>query len=186
MFLFKSLTKITFHSPLKAFIPSIFSAPFSYYYKTEALLKDLTPKELSNHRNIKKLLKTHIPGKMKRSQRGLFNRKNIRTGNQTCFSEKKSRIRWHPNIQKYTFTSQILKKTLRIEVTTKALRCIRKFGGFDNYVLLSKPKNLDSIFGEYLRKLMLTKLNDSKFKTPYLMKSNKYHFKHRQKHFMVK
>jgi len=45
-----------------------------------------------------------------------------------------------------------------------------KYGGFDNYILLTKPENLDSMYGEYLRKLMLTKLNDDKFVVPYILK----------------
>lgn len=50
------------------------------------------------------------------------------------------------------------------------MRCIRKYGSFDNYVLLTKPKNMDSIYGEYLRNLMYTKLNNDDFKVPYLVK----------------
>ena len=52
---------------------------------------------------------------------------------------------------------------LRTRASTKALRCIRKCGSFDNYILLTKPKDLDSVYGEYLRKLMLTKINDPFF-----------------------
>lgn len=56
-------------------------------------------------------------------------------------------------------------------MTTKAIRCMRKVGGFDNYILLTKPKNLDSIYGEYLRILMLKKLNNPEFDVPYIAKS---------------
>ena len=51
--------------------------------------------------------------------------------------------------------SEILKTSLNIEVSTKAIKCIRKYGGFDNYILLTEPEKLDSLYGEYLRILML-------------------------------
>jgi large subunit ribosomal protein L28 len=47
--------------------------------------------------------------------------------------------------------------------TMKALRCIRKVNGLDNYILMTKPKQLDSVYGEYLRRIMLKKLNDPGF-----------------------
>lgn len=64
------------------------------------------------------------------------------------------------NNLKKEFHSQILDKTFNIYVSTHALRCIRKLGGLDNYILLTYPKNLKSQYGEYLRKMMLAKLND--------------------------
>jgi len=46
-----------------------------------------------------------------------------------------------------------------------------KMGGFDNYILLTKPKNLDSLYGEYLRRLMMHTLTDPTFKVNYIQKS---------------
>jgi len=43
-------------------------------------------------------------------------------------------------------------------------------GGFDNYIMLTKPQNLDSMYGEYLRKIMLKKLNNPDWKVPYIVK----------------
>ncbi len=40
------------------------------------------------------------------------------------------------------------------------MREIRFFGGFDNYILIAPAKKTISIFGEYLRELMLRKLNN--------------------------
>lgn len=51
----------------------------------------------------------------------------------------------------------------------KALRCIRKVGSFDQYILLTKPKDLDSKLGEYLRTLMLKKINDPEYRIPYII-----------------
>ena len=40
----------------------------------------------------------------------------------------------------------------------KAYRTILKYGNFDNYILMLDPITMDSMFGMYLRKIMLHKL----------------------------
>jgi ribosomal protein L28 len=94
-----------------------------------------------------------------------------------------TRRTWKPNTHDKSFYSEILKRKIDIEVTTKALRCIRKYGGFDNYLLLTKPENLDSLYGEYLRKLLMTKLNNPDFEVPYIVKSRPIVFKAHRKHY---
>lgn len=46
-----------------------------------------------------------------------------------------------------TFFSSIINKNLRLTMSIKAYRCIIKMGSIDNYILCTKPKNLDSKFG---------------------------------------
>lgn len=58
-------------------------------------------------------------------------------------------------------------------VSTTALKNIRKYGGFDNYILLCKSELMYSPYGEYLRKLMITKMNDPSWNVPYIVKSKK-------------
>lgn len=58
-----------------------------------------------------------------------------------------------------------------MSVSTAALKNMRKLGGFDNYILLSKSKNMYSPYGEYLRKLMITKMNNPEWEVPYIIKS---------------
>lgn len=67
--------------------------------------------------------------------------------------------------------SDILGRTIRMPVTNKAFKNIRKLGGLDNYILLSKSKNMYSVYGEYLRKLMIHKMNDPEWQVPYIAKS---------------
>jgi large subunit ribosomal protein L28 len=55
----------------------------------------------------------------------------------------------------------------------KAYRCILKMGSVDNYILCTKPKDLDSKYGEYLRTIMLRKINDSSYKIPYILRSGR-------------
>lgn len=51
------------------------------------------------------------------------------------------------------------------------MKNMRKLGGFDNYILLSKSKEMYSPYGEYLRSLMLHKINNPSWKVPYIIKS---------------
>ena len=64
-----------------------------------------------------------------------------------------------------------MKTNISVFVSNHALRCMRKYGGFDNYIILTKPENLASHYGVYLQKLMLAKLNDPSFDTYYVAKS---------------
>jgi large subunit ribosomal protein L28 len=74
----------------------------------------------------------------------------------------------------------VLDKKIPIIVSKKAERTIKKMGSFDNYILCTKPKDLDSKYGEYLRELMLRKINNNNFRIPYIigtrriMKKKKY------------
>lgn len=45
------------------------------------------------------------------------------------------------------FQSTILNRKLRLTLSTKAYRTILKMGSIDNYILCTKPKDLDSKFG---------------------------------------
>lgn len=71
------------------------------------------------------------------------------------------------------YHSKILNQNLRITMSMKAFRCINKMGSFDNYILCTKPKDLDSKFGEYLREIMLRKINDPEYRLPYILGTNR-------------
>lgn len=91
----------------------------------------------------------------KRSQLGLFHGKTKQYGNSVPFSKKKTRRSWLPNIQSKRLYSDALGETVRVKVTTRALKTIRKvrrspsrrvsmsisfvqYGGIDQYVLNTK------------------------------------------------
>ncbi|KAM3146553.1 hypothetical protein pb186bvf_001522 [Paramecium bursaria] len=147
---------------------------------TERFFQDISNKDLLSPHYIKKLMEKPIQKRTIMSQFGLWHGKQPKTGYQTCFSEKKSRRTWMPNIQQKMFYSDILGMQLRTRASTKALRCIRKCGSFDNYILLTKPKDLDSVYGEYLRKLMLTKINDPFFQVKGILKGRQKNITRRQ------
>lgn len=77
-----------------------------------------------------------------RAKKGLFHGKHIQFGNNVSHSERKTRRTFKPNIQKVSLFSDVLDRKLRLNVTTKALRCIDKAGGLDNYLLGTSPKKL--------------------------------------------
>ena len=73
-----------------------------------------------------------------RSQRGLYDGKDVSFGNNVPFSLKKTRRRWNPNVQYKRVYSEVLDEMIKFHITTSALRSIDKYGGLDEYLLRSK------------------------------------------------
>ena len=70
-----------------------------------------------------------------RSRRGLFDGKDIRSGNNVSFSMKKTKRKFKPNCFHKRLYSEVLDEMITFEVTASALRSIDKAGGLDNYLL---------------------------------------------------
>ncbi|GAM23758.1 hypothetical protein SAMD00019534_069330 [Acytostelium subglobosum LB1] len=98
----------------------------------------------------------HAAHLMKRAQRGLYGGRLIQYGNTISFSHRKTRRNWLPNAQMKTYHSDVLGTDLRVNVTTYTIRCIDKAGSFDNYILYTKDKDLQSELGSDLKILMKT------------------------------
>jgi ribosomal protein L28 len=62
----------------------------------------------------------------KRAQLGLFHGKTKQYGNSVPFSKKKTRRSWLPNIQSKRLFSDALGQMVRVKLTTRALKTIRK------------------------------------------------------------
>jgi large subunit ribosomal protein L28 len=73
-----------------------------------------------------------------RSRRGLYDGKDIRSGNNVSFSMKATKRKFKPNVFIKRVYSEILKEMIRFHLTTSSLRSIDKAGGLDNYLLTSK------------------------------------------------
>jgi large subunit ribosomal protein L28 len=73
-----------------------------------------------------------------RSRRGLYDGKDIRTGNNLSFSMKHTKRTFKPNVFIKRVYSEILDEMVRFHLTTSTLRTIDKLGGLDNYILTSK------------------------------------------------
>ncbi|KAK4704198.1 large subunit ribosomal protein L28, partial [Phenoliferia sp. Uapishka_3] len=79
----------------------------------------------------------------KRLSTGLYDGRSIMSGNAVgeTFSNKTRRT-WLPNIQTKAVWSEALGKSLRLKVTTGALRTIDKVGGLDAYLFRMTEERL--------------------------------------------
>ena len=73
-----------------------------------------------------------------RSRRGLYDGKDVRTGNKVSFSMRKTKRKFKPNVFKKRVYSEILDEMIKFNLTTSALRSIDKAGGLDNYLLTTR------------------------------------------------
>lgn len=79
---------------------------------------------------------------MHRAFKGLYGNRVIQFGNKVSFAENKSRRTWKPNVQVKSMYSDRLQRVLRFRLTTYAMRCIKKAGGIDQYLLKTKDSEL--------------------------------------------
>lgn len=73
-----------------------------------------------------------------RSKRGLYDGKDIRSGNNVSFSMKSTKRKFKPNVFTKKVYSEILDEMIKFHLTTSTLRSIDNAGGLDNYLLTSK------------------------------------------------
>ncbi len=104
----------------------------------------LTPSLLTSQSNVPLSQPTAIPSviqsrqRSNRSRRGLYDGKDIRSGNRISFSNKKTKRKFKPNVFKKRLYSEILDEMIQFHLTTSALRTVDKVGGLDNYLLTTK------------------------------------------------
>lgn len=91
-----------------------------------------------------------------RSQRGLYDGKDIRTGNNVSFSMKATKRKFKPNVFKKKVYSEVLDEMVKFHLTTSTLRSIDNAGGLDNYLLTSK--HVSSGEGLEVKKMIINKL----------------------------
>ena len=63
-------------------------------------------------------------------------------GHKVIHANNKSKRRFLPNLKKVKFISEILKRNLRLNVSTAAVRSVDKKGSFDQFLRDVKNKNL--------------------------------------------
>ena len=64
------------------------------------------------------------------------------TGNNVSHANNKTKRKFLPNLKKVKFTSEILKRNLRLNVSNAAVRSVDKKGSFDEFLKDVKIKNL--------------------------------------------
>jgi large subunit ribosomal protein L28 len=80
-------------------------------------------------------IQQQIRHRSNRSRRGLYDGKDIRTGNNVSFSMKCTKRTFKPNVFTKRVYSETLDEMMRFHLTAAALRSIDKAGGIDNYLL---------------------------------------------------
>ncbi len=63
-------------------------------------------------------------------------------GHNVSHANNKTKRRFLPNLKKVKFTSKVLKRNLRLNVSNAAVRSVDKKGSFDLFLKYVKSKNL--------------------------------------------
>ena len=77
-------------------------------------------------------------------------------GHKVSHANNKTKRKFLPNLKKVKFTSEILKRNLRLNVSNAAVRSVDKKGSFDQFIKSAKAKNL-SFRLKKLKKSLLSK-----------------------------
>ena len=88
-------------------------------------------------------------------------------GHKVSHANNKTKRRFLPNLKKVRFTSEILKRNLKLNVSNSAVRSVDKKGSFDEFLKTVKNKNLSP----RLKKLKKNILIKSPFKKKPIAKS---------------
>ena len=76
------------------------------------------------------------------SRRCQFTGKGVQSGNNVSHANNKSRRRFLPNMQQTSLLSDILGTTIRVRLTTHAIRTIEHNGGLDSFLLTTPNRDL--------------------------------------------
>ena len=76
------------------------------------------------------------------SRRCQFTGKGVLSGNNVSHANNKSRRRFLPNMQQTSLMSDILGTTIRVRLTTHAMRTIEHNGGLDSFLLTTPNRDL--------------------------------------------
>ncbi|KIM27934.1 hypothetical protein M408DRAFT_329844 [Serendipita vermifera MAFF 305830] len=82
----------------------------------------------------------HAQHLFKRAQEGIFHGRAIRFGHNVPESGQTTARTWVPNVQPKKMKSDILDRTMRWNVTARAMRTMKKYGSLDKYVLGVRTK----------------------------------------------
>ena len=77
-------------------------------------------------------------------------------GHKVSHANNKVKRRFLPNLKKVKFTSNILKRNLRLNVSNAGVRSVDKKGSFDQFLKNAKNKNLSQRLKK-IRKTILAK-----------------------------
>lgn len=76
------------------------------------------------------------------SRRCVITGKGVQSGNNVSHANNKSRRRYLPNLQEASFMSEVLNRSVRLRLSTTAIRTIEFHGGLDAFLMRSSPSKL--------------------------------------------
>ena len=77
-------------------------------------------------------------------------------GHKVSHANNKTKRKFLPNLKKVKFTSEILKRNLRLNVSNAAVRSVDKKGSFDQFLISAKARDL-SLRLKKLKKSLVSK-----------------------------
>ncbi|NJO37537.1 MAG: 50S ribosomal protein L28 [Rhizobiales bacterium] len=83
--------------------------------------------------------------------------KGVLTGNNVSHANNKTRRRYLPNLQQQRFYSETLGVSVRLRVSTRALRTVEKRGGLDGYLLKARNTDLTAELRRLKQRLVLAR-----------------------------
>ncbi len=86
--------------------------------------------------------------------------KAVLTGNNVSHANNKSRRRFLPNLKIVTLMSEALERSVRLRISTNALRTVEHRGGLDGFLAKAKDEEL-SPRARTLRKEVLAKVAEN-------------------------
>ena len=76
-------------------------------------------------------------------------------GHNVSHAKNKTKRRFLPNLKKVRFTSEVLKKSLRLTVSNAGVRTVDKKGSFDEFLKTVKNKNLSPRLKKLKKSLLI-------------------------------
>ena len=81
--------------------------------------------------------------------------KTCLSGNNVSHANNKTKRRFLPNLQKISFTSEKLEKSIQLKVAASTIRTVEKKGGLDEYLLNTSNTKL-SLEAKKIKKQILS------------------------------
>ena len=81
--------------------------------------------------------------------------KNPLKGHNVSHANNKTKRRFLPNLKKVKFTSELLKRSLKLKVSNAAVRSVDKKGSFDIFLKTVKNKNLSPRLKKMKKSLLI-------------------------------
>ncbi len=77
------------------------------------------------------------------SRRCQLTGRSVQTGNNVSHAHNKTRRRFLPNLQKTSMFSEVLRQSVRLKVSSHAIRTVEQKGGLDAFLLDTRDADLE-------------------------------------------